>query len=163
MQFPTDIPDILRRLLIQYHNVFSILVGLPLSRHCDHKIPLQAGAPPIKVKPYCYPHSHKSEIEVMVSQMLTEGLIAPSNNPFSSPVLLVKKKDGLWRFCTDYRALNAITINNAFPIPTVNELLDELHGATIFSKLDLRSSYYQVLLHHEDKHKTAFRTHHGHF
>ena len=94
--------------------------------------------------------------------MLTTGLVVPSTSPFASPVLLIQKKDGSWRFCVDYRRLNELTIKNRFPMPVMEEILEELAGSYYFTKLDMRSGYHQVSMHLEDEYKTAFKTHQGH-
>ena len=158
-EIPTDVQQILE----QFDSVFQEPHGLPPIRKSEHHIDLFPGSHPVHVKPYKYPHFQKAEIERLVPEMLSTDIIRDSNNCFSSLVLLVLKKDGSWHFCVDYRALNAITVRDLFPMPTIEEILDELHGAVIFSKLDLRSGYHQIRVREEDTHKMAFRTHNGHY
>ncbi|XP_072062277.1 uncharacterized protein [Arachis hypogaea] len=130
LRLPVSMDPKLMQLLTKYAAVFDKPSGLPPQRAHDHCIPLVKDTEPVKARPYRYPHIQKTQIELMVQEMLDEGIIQPGKSPFVSPILLVRKKDGTRKFCTN-RALNNITIKDRFFIPTVDELLDELFGHTI--------------------------------
>ncbi|XP_022019611.1 uncharacterized protein LOC110919656 [Helianthus annuus] len=127
-------------LLDSFADVFRVPTSLPPSRPYDHRILLKDESMVINLKPYRYQMAQKDVIEAMTKELLDTGVIRGSTSPFAAPVVLVKKKDGSWRMCIDYRRLNEATIKNSYPIPLIEELLDELGEATVFSKLDLRSA-----------------------
>jgi Reverse transcriptase (RNA-dependent DNA polymerase) len=157
------VPMELESVLQQFGNVFEMPQHLPPTREIDHTIPLVPQAKPVNLRPYRYSHFQKKELENIIDELLKTEVIRPSSSPFASPALLVRKKDGTWRLCVDYRQLNALTVKNKYPIPIIDDLLDELHGAKYFSKIDLRAGYHQIRMNSADIPKTAFRTHLGHY
>lgn len=159
----TPVPDCIQQVLEEFQDVFGEPTTLPPRRAHDHHIPLMPGAQPVNMRPYRHKPEHKIEIEEQIKEMLRIGVIQRSHSPFSSPVILVKKKDGTWRLCIDYRQLNAMTVVSKFPVPVIEELLDELHGARWFSKLNLRAGYHQIRMADGEEFKTVFQTHFGHF
>ena len=103
------------------------------------------------------------ELKAQLQELVDGGFIRPSTSPWEAPVLFVKKKDGTWRLCIDYRQLNKVTIRNKYPLPLIDDLFDQLQGAKVFSKIDLRSGYHQLRIRESDIPKTAFRTRYGHY
>ena len=144
--FPTELPE-----------------GLPPKRDIDHKIELVPGSAPTNRPTYRMSPTELDELKKQLDELVKAGFIRPSKSPFGAPILFVKKKDGTMRMCIDYRALNGITIKNSYPLPRIDELFDRLHGAKVFSKIDLRSGYHQIRIADEDIPKTAFRSRYGHF
>lgn len=119
-----EIPAAVKEVIHKYQAIFSEPKGLPPRRDCDHQIPLKPGAQPVNLRPYRYNPELKNEIERQVAEMLLSGVIQPSRSAWSSPALLVRKNDGTWRLCVDYRHLNALTEKSKYPMPLIKELLD---------------------------------------
>ncbi|GKD57044.1 putative reverse transcriptase domain-containing protein, partial [Tanacetum coccineum] len=127
------------------------------------EIELIPGAKPIAKSPYCLAPSELEELSGQLKELQDKGFIRPSSSPWGAPVLFVKKKDGSFRMCIDYRELNKLTVKNRYPLPRIDDLFDQLQGSQFFSKIDLRSGYHQLRVHEDDIPKTAFRTRYGHF
>ena len=133
-----------------HSKVFENPKGIPPIRDHDHAIHLILGSVPPNIRPYRYHYVQKNKIERMIAEMLEDGIIQPSQSSFPTLVVLLQKKDGSWRMCQDYRELNKLTIKDKFPIPVIDELLDELHGEIYFTKLYLRLGYHQIRMKTKD-------------
>ena len=155
----------LKELLEKHISLFvdKLPYGKPPDRGIEHTIDLEEGAQPVSRPPYRLSPKEQEEMEEQVRDLLAQGLIRPSFSPWGAPILFVPKKDGRWRMCIDYRALNKATIKDKFPLPKIDELLDRLGRARYFSKLDCASGYHQIAVREQDIPKTAFRTNRGHY
>ncbi|GKB58512.1 putative reverse transcriptase domain-containing protein [Tanacetum coccineum] len=147
-----------------YPGVFSKdLSGLPPSCEVEFRIDLIPGAMLVAKSPYRLAPTEMQELSNQLKELQDKGFIRPSSSPWGAPVLFVKKKDGSFRMCIDYRELNKLTIKNRYPLPRTDDLFDQLQGSRYFLKIDLRSGYHQLRVREEDIPKTAFRTRYGHF
>ncbi|XP_057779913.1 uncharacterized protein LOC130998515 [Salvia miltiorrhiza] len=141
----------------EYPEVFpEDVTGIPPDRQVEFTIDLIPGATPISKAPYRMAPPELEELKIQIQELLDKGFIRPSVSPWGAPVLFVKKKDGTMRMCIDYRELNKLTIKNKYPLPRIEDLFDQLKGAGVFSKIDLRSGYHQLRVKESDILKTAF-------
>ncbi|GJZ48783.1 putative reverse transcriptase domain-containing protein [Tanacetum coccineum] len=129
----------------------------------EFQIDLVPGAAPVARAPYRLAPSEMKELSEQRKELSDKGFIRPSSSPWGAPVLFVKKKDGLFRMCIDYRELNKLTVKNHYPLPRIDDLFDQLQGSSVYSKIDLRSGYHQLRVQEEYISKTAFRTRYGHY
>ncbi|GJX74856.1 putative reverse transcriptase domain-containing protein [Tanacetum coccineum] len=139
------------------------LPGLPSTRQVEFQIDLVPGAAPVARAPYRLAPFEMKELSEQLKELFDKGFIRPSSSPWGAPVLFVKKKDGSFMMCIDYRELNKLTMKNRYPLPRIDDLFDQLQGSSIYSKIDLRSGYHQLRVREEDIPKTAFRTRYGHY
>ncbi|WMV42471.1 hypothetical protein MTR67_035856 [Solanum verrucosum] len=137
--------------------------GMPSGRDIDFCIHLEPGTRPTSIPPYRMAPTELRELKAQIQELIDKGFIRPSASPRSAAVLFVKKKDDSMRMCIDYRQLNKVTILNKYSLPRIDDFFDQLQGASVFSKIDLRSGYHQLKIRPEDIPKTAFRTRYGHY
>ncbi|GJU42202.1 putative reverse transcriptase domain-containing protein [Tanacetum coccineum] len=139
------------------------LHGLPPTRQVEFQIDLVPGAAPVARAPYRLAPSEMQELSTQLQELSDKEFIRPSSSPWGAPVLFVKKKDGSFRMCIDYRELNKLTVKNRYPLPRIENLFDQLQGSRVYSKIDLRSGYHQLMAREEDIPETTFRTRYGHY
>jgi hypothetical protein len=149
--------------LSEFQDVFpDELPGLPPERELDFTIELKLSAKPISKTLYQMIAPKLCELQIQLKELLDSGLVRPNVSPWGAPVIFVKK-DGSLRLCIDYRDLNRATVKNRYPMPRIDDLFDQMKGATVFSKIDLQSGYHQLSIKESDIPKTAFRTRFGHY
>ncbi|GJX05138.1 putative reverse transcriptase domain-containing protein [Tanacetum coccineum] len=146
-----------------FPEVFPKDLPVPLTRQVEFQINLIPGAAPVARAPYRLAPSEMKELSEQLKELSDKGFIRPSSSPWGAPVLFVKKKDGSFRMCIDYRELNKLTVKNRYPLPRIDDLFDQLQGSSVYSKIDLRSGYHQLRVQEEDIPKTAFRTRYDHY
>ncbi|KAG8490964.1 hypothetical protein CXB51_014701 [Gossypium anomalum] len=139
------------------------LPGLPPEREVEFGIELAPGTTPISIEPYRMASTELNELKVQLQELIDKGFARLSYSPWGAPVISVKKKDGSMKLCIDYRQLNKVTVKNKYPLLRIDDLFDQLRGTTIFSKIDLRSGYYQLRVKDQDVPKTIFWTRYGHY
>jgi hypothetical protein len=149
--------------LKEFKDVFQEVPGLPPRREIDFSINLMTGTTPVLKAPYRMSMPELKELQLQLEELLKKGYIHPSVSLWGALVLFVKKKDGTLRLCIDFRQVNKVTVKNKYPLPRIDDLFDQLKDAIIFSKIDLRSGYHQVIIKDEDISKIAFRTRYGHY
>jgi hypothetical protein len=150
------------RIVSEFPDVFpEALPGMPPEMKVEFAIELIPGTAPISKRDYQVSGPELVELKMQIDELLEKGYIRPSTSPWAAPVLFVEKKDGTKRMCIDYRAMNEVTIKNKYPLPRIEDLFDQLRGASVFSKIDLRSGYHQLRIRPVDIPKTAFITKYG--
>ena len=148
----------------EFSDVFpEELPGIPPEKEVELSIEIVPGTAPVSRAPYRMAPTELKELKVQLQELLDKGFVRPSVSPWGAPVLFVKKKDGTLRMCIDYRQINKVAVKNKYPLPRIEDLFDQLKGAGVFSKIDLRSGYYQLRVKEVDVPKTAFRTRYGHY
>jgi hypothetical protein len=150
------------RIVREYPDVFlEELPGMPPDRSIEFMIELLPGTPPISKRPYRMPINKLVELKKQLAELQSKGFIHPSSSPWGAPVLFVEKKDGTQRMCVDYHSLNEVTIKNKYPLPRIEDLFDQMKGASAFSKIDLRSGYHQLKIREPDIPNTTFHNQYG--
>ncbi len=156
-------PNCIKRVLDEFSDVMpkKLPEDLPLKKRIDHVIEVMPGVAPPAKAPYRISHEELKELKVQLEKLFTKGYIKPSKSPYGAPILFVHKKDEMLRMCMDYKALNKVTVKNRYPLPRIDDLFDRISRVQVFSRIDLRSGYYQIRFAKGDEKKTACHTRYG--